>query len=54
MDPPCAIEADTVSRAFGDREVLRRVSLAVPAGEIHAVLGRNGAGKTSALKAIMG
>jgi ABC-2 type transport system ATP-binding protein len=54
MDPPCAIEADTVSRAFGDREVLSRVSLAVPAGEIHAVLGRNGAGKTTLIRILSG
>jgi ABC-type transport system involved in cytochrome c biogenesis ATPase subunit len=54
MDPPCAIEADTVSRAFGDQEVLSRVSLAVPAGEIHAVLGRNGAGKTTLIRILSG
>ena len=39
---------------YGRVQVLKGVSLSVPAGAIVALLGRNGAGKTTTLKAIMG
>ena len=39
---------------YGKVQVLKGVSLSVPAGAIVALLGRNGAGKTMTLKAIMG
>ncbi|MDP9136832.1 MAG: ABC transporter ATP-binding protein [Pseudomonadota bacterium] len=39
---------------YGDVQVLRDVSFTLAAGEVLCLLGRNGAGKTTALKAIMG
>ncbi len=39
---------------YGAAQVLRSFSLKLEAGEILCLLGRNGAGKTTALKAIMG
>jgi branched-chain amino acid transport system ATP-binding protein len=39
---------------YGKVQVLRGLSLSVAAGEVLCLLGRNGAGKTTALKAIMG
>ncbi|MCA3561545.1 MAG: ABC transporter ATP-binding protein [Aestuariivirga sp.] len=39
---------------YGQAQVLRSFSLAAGKGEILCLLGRNGAGKTTALKAIMG
>jgi branched-chain amino acid transport system ATP-binding protein len=39
---------------YGRVQVLRNFSLRLEAGEILCLLGRNGAGKTTALKAIMG
>ena len=39
---------------YGQAQILRGVSLAVKAGEVAALLGRNGAGKSTTLKAIMG
>ena len=39
---------------YGDVQVLRKFSLSAASGEILCLLGHNGAGKTTALKAIMG
>ncbi len=39
---------------YGQVQVLRDLSFSVAAGEVLCLLGRNGAGKTTALKAIMG
>jgi len=39
---------------YGESHVLQGVSLDVPAGGVVSLVGRNGAGKTTALKAIMG
>jgi branched-chain amino acid transport system ATP-binding protein len=43
-----------VTSAYGDIQVLRGVSLDVPDGEIVALLGPNGHGKSTLLKAIAG
>jgi len=43
-----------VTRRFGNQEVLKGLSLSVKQGEIYALLGRNGAGKTTALSILMG
>ena len=39
---------------YGAVQVLRGLTLAVAAGEVLCLMGRNGAGKSTALKAIMG
>jgi urea transport system ATP-binding protein len=39
---------------YGAAQALRGVSLEAPAGQVTAVLGRNGVGKTSLLRAIIG
>lgn len=43
-----------VSLAFGDSLVLRDVDFAVSTGEVHALLGENGAGKSSLMKVLSG
>ena len=48
------LEAAGVDCFYGAVQALRGFSLRVEAGEILCLLGRNGAGKTTALKAIMG
>ena len=39
---------------YGETQVLYGLNLDLRKGEVHCLLGRNGAGKTTALKAIMG
>jgi ABC-2 type transport system ATP-binding protein len=49
-----AIVFEGVSRRFGERPVLQGLNLAVRPGEILALLGRNGSGKTTALRVLLG
>jgi branched-chain amino acid transport system ATP-binding protein len=48
------LEVRAINCFYGNVQVLRDFSLRLEAGEILCLLGRNGAGKTTALKAIMG
>ncbi len=48
------LEVRAIDCFYGAVQVLRGFSLNIEAGEILCLLGRNGAGKTTALKAIMG
>ncbi|MBV8423962.1 MAG: ABC transporter ATP-binding protein [Candidatus Eremiobacteraeota bacterium] len=43
-----------VAAGYGDATVIREVSLEVPDGAVVALLGRNGAGKSTTLKTIVG
>ena len=43
-----------ISSGYGKVTVLRGVSICARPGEIHCILGRNGAGKTTIMKSIMG
>ncbi len=49
-----AIRVDRLLVRRGGNEVLHRVSLAVPAGEITGLLGPSGCGKTTLMRAIVG
>jgi ABC-2 type transport system ATP-binding protein len=51
-EPPLAIRDLVVTR--GERRVLNGLSLSLAAGEIYALLGGNGAGKSTTLFAILG
>ena len=48
------LEIDGVSKRFGETEVLRDVSIAVPRGTFLALLGPSGCGKSTLLKIIAG
>jgi heme exporter protein A len=47
---PPAIELHGLARHFGERSALRDVTVTLPAGATLAVLGRNGAGKSTMLR----
>ncbi|WP_309086668.1 sugar ABC transporter ATP-binding protein [Chelativorans sp.] len=49
-----AVDLTDISKRFGGVHALREVSLRVRAGEIHALLGENGAGKSTILKILRG
>src|SRR5207244_12071091 len=46
------IQFTDVSVRFGDRQVLKNISMTVPFGETLAILGGSGAGKTTILRLI--
>ena len=48
------LDVERVSKSYGDKSVLRDVSLTVRRGEKIAVIGPNGLGKSTLLKIIMG
>jgi branched-chain amino acid transport system ATP-binding protein len=48
------LELSQVHAAYGPSRVLHGVSLTAQAGEVVSLLGRNGAGKSSTLKAVVG
>jgi branched-chain amino acid transport system ATP-binding protein len=52
--PTTRLDLDDLHVRYGRVHAVRGVSLAVAEGEIVAVLGANGAGKSSLLKAVMG
>src|SRR5262245_29938250 len=48
------IRVEDAGVAFGSRWIFRNVSLALESGELLAILGRNGRGKTTLLRALLG
>ncbi|MEU4641807.1 ATP-binding cassette domain-containing protein [Micromonospora sp. NPDC023814] len=47
-----AIEAEGLRKRYGDTEALAGLDLTVPAGTVCGLLGRNGAGKTTAVRVL--
>jgi ABC-2 type transport system ATP-binding protein len=54
MSPTPPIAFENVHRHFDGRPILRGLDLRVRPGEIHAFLGRNGSGKTTAMRILLG
>lgn len=48
------LSVKSICKSFGEKEVLRDVSLTIQAGTALGLLGRNGAGKTTMIRIIMG
>jgi urea transport system ATP-binding protein len=48
------LRVDSLSAAYGESQVLWNVSFDVPAGSVVCLMGRNGVGKTTLLRTVMG
>ncbi|WIT13488.1 ABC transporter ATP-binding protein [Paucibacter sediminis] len=49
-----ALQIENLHAWYGESHILHGISLAVPKGQVMTLLGRNGAGRTTTLRAIMG
>jgi branched-chain amino acid transport system ATP-binding protein len=54
MNPDCLLKTRSLNAWYGAAQILFDVELEVGRGEVVALMGRNGAGKSTTLKAIMG
>ena len=48
------LNVEKLRSAYGESEILHGLDLTVPKGEIVAIMGRNGMGKTTLMKTLMG
>ncbi|HZC97423.1 MAG TPA: ATP-binding cassette domain-containing protein, partial [Bradyrhizobium sp.] len=53
-NPPPLLELTNVSKSFGGVAALRDVDFTIARGEIHGLVGENGAGKSTMMKIIAG
>ena len=51
-EPLAHLDANSISAWFGDRKVLDRVSLQMPAGQVTALIGPSGCGKSTFLRTL--
>jgi ABC-2 type transport system ATP-binding protein len=54
MSNPLIIETQELTKRYGDFEAVRDLGLAVPSHQITGFLGRNGAGKSTTIKMLLG
>jgi urea transport system ATP-binding protein len=52
--PAALLEVEALQQYYGGSHILRNVAFAAAAGEVTVILGRNGVGKTTLLKSLMG
>jgi ABC-2 type transport system ATP-binding protein len=54
MNTNPVIDIDHLTKYYGTREIVRDLSLKVPSGSIYGFLGRNGTGKTTTIRILLG
>src|SRR5580658_8896433 len=54
MNSTPVIEIDHLTKYYGKREIIGDLSLKVPPGSIYGFLGRNGTGKTTTIRILLG
>jgi urea transport system ATP-binding protein len=54
LDAEALLAVDDLNQYYGGSHILRKLSLQARVGEITVILGRNGVGKTTLLKSLMG
>lgn len=54
MNVPVAIETRGLTKTYGDRTVVKNLSISVAVGEIYGFLGPNGSGKSTTIKMLCG
>ncbi len=53
-DQPMALKVEGLNQYYGGSHILRNLSFEAQQGEVTVILGRNGVGKTTLLKSLMG
>ena len=53
-EPPASLTVSNLNAAYEGSQILRQVSLQVPERQVVSLMGRNGVGKTTTLKCLMG
>lgn len=48
------LKLENVSKSYGDKTVLKNINLSIKKGTIMGLIGKNGAGKTTMIKALLG
>ena len=46
------IKTEKLNKNFGEKQILKDISLTIPKGKIIGLLGKNGTGKTTLIKII--